>query len=63
MTKPDKNYLNEMRGEEADLDDFKKDRQIKLKKTIDNDEMNWDKPTSRPLPPPESMISSRTSSK
>lgn len=47
--KPDKLYLNEVNAEEAEVDDFKKGRVIKLDKGVDK-EKTWEKPNSKPLP-------------
>ncbi len=47
--KPDPYFLNEMRSEEASIDDFKKDRKVKIKPGKDED-LKWEKPNSYPLP-------------
>ena len=47
--KPDKLLDNEMKAEDAPIDDFKVGRKIKLKNNLVKD-LNWDKPNSKPVP-------------
>ena len=47
--KPDPYFLNEFRSDEAPIDDFKKDRKVKLKVSKAED-AKWEKPNSYPLP-------------
>ena len=46
--KPDKLLDNELKAEEAPIDDFKVGRKIKLKNNLVKD-LNWDKPNSKPV--------------
>ena len=48
--KPDQIYLTDHKEESAPVDDFKANRQIKLKRGHPEDK-NWDKPNSKPIPP------------
>ena len=49
FAKPDLHYLNELKAEDPPMDDFKKNRKMRLNR-IGEEEKKWDKPNSKPLP-------------